>query len=151
MFELIPYNRRKTVVQRRPKGYFPMESLFNSFFNDAVGPFQSGLQGQMKVDIKENEKDYVIEADLPGINKEDIQIELKHDVLSIGVKHNEVTEEERDNYIRKERRTSSMSRSFQVENVKPDDVKAKFENGVLSITLLKSEEEKKNHHRIDIN
>lgn len=53
-------------------------------------------------------------------------MELRDNILTIGVQRNEITEEERKNYIRKERRTSAVSRSFRVDNVKPEDVKAEF-------------------------
>jgi HSP20 family protein len=78
-------------------------------------------------------------------------VELRDNILTIGVQRNEITEEERKNYIRKERRTSAVSRSFRVDNVKPEDVKAEFKNGVLSITLPKAEVEDDKKYRIDIN
>ncbi len=149
MFGLTPYNRRNMDMGRQ-RDSFPMESWVDNFFKSFFDPSQYGNQGRMKVDIKENDKDYVIEADLPGVNKDDVQIELRNDILTIGVKQNEVKEEERDNYICKERRTSSMSRSFKVDNVEAKDIKAKFDNGVLAITLPKLEKEKKNQYRIDI-
>jgi HSP20 family protein len=149
MFGITPYNRRNLDVQRA-KNIFDVESLFDSFFNDSISPSLNGFGSQMKVDIKENEKDYVIEAEMPGVNKDEINIEMRDDRLTIAVQKNEDSEEERDNYIRKERRTSSMSRSFYVADVKPEEIKAKFENGVLSITLPKSEGQKK-QHKIDIN
>jgi HSP20 family protein len=149
MFGITPYNRRNLDVQRA-KNIFDVESLFDSFFNDSILSSLNGFGSQMKVDIKENEKDYVVEAEMPGVNKDDINIEMRDDRLTIAVQKNEDSEEERDNYIRKERRTSSMSRSFYVADVKPEEIKAKFENGVLSITLPKSEDQKK-QHKIDIN
>ena len=151
MFGLTPINRRNSVGTRRSRDLFDMDSWFDSFFSSALRPSLYGFDHQMKVYIKDNEKNYVIEADLPGVDKNDIQIELRDDILTIGVQRNEVTEEERNNYIHKERRTSSMCRSFRVENVQPEDIKAKFENGVLAIELPKSEVETKKQHRIDIN
>jgi len=151
MFGLTPYNRRNIDVQRRSRDIFDVDSWFDSFFQDAFAPVLYSFGSTMKVDIKERDKDYLIEADLPGVNKDEINIELRDDILTIAVQRNEVTEEERQNYIRKERRTSSMCRSFRVDNVKPEDVKAKFENGVLTISLPKSEENRKPQYRIDIN
>lgn len=150
MFGLTPYNRRNIDVGRQ-RGSYPVDSLFDNFFKGFFEPYQYGLQGQMKVDIKDNEKDFVIEADLPGVDKNDVQVELKNDILTIAVQQKNVKEEERDNYICRERSSSSLSRSFKVDNVDGKDVKAKFDNGVLSITLPKSEKEKENQHRIDIN
>lgn len=149
MFGLTPYNRRNSGVQRR--NGFDIDSWFDNFFNDSFFPFAYGNNTGIKVDIKENDKDYVVEAELPGVNKDEINVELRDDRLTIMVQRDESKEEERDNYIRRERRNSSMSRSFYVSGVKPEDVKAKFDNGVLTISLPKSEEQKKNRHRIDIN
>jgi len=150
MFGLTPINRRNS-LSRWPRNIFDdMESLFDNFFNDGFSPAFFGFDNQMRVDIKDNGNNYIIEADLPGVDKKDIYIELRDNILTIGVQRNEITEEERKNYIRKERRTSAVSRSFRVENVKPEDVKAEFKNGVLSITLPKVESEDDKRYRIDI-
>ena len=149
MFRLTPYNRKNLASPRWQGSLFDMDSIFNSFFSNSFRPVV--FENQMKVDIKDNKKDYVIEADLPGVDKNDIHVELRDNVLTIGVQQKEATEEERDNYIRKERRTSTMSRSFRVENVKPEDVKAKFKNGVLSVSLPKSKVENDKQYKIDIN
>ena len=151
MFGLTPYNRKSLASCRRPVSLFDMDSIFDSFFNNSFRPALFGFENQIKVDIKDNGKDYVIEADLPGVDKNDIHVELRDNVLTIGVQQKEATEEERDSYIRKERRTSTMSRSFRVENVKPEDVKAKFKNGVLSVSLPKSKVENDKQYKIDIN
>ena len=149
MFGLTPYNNRRNLDVQRASDLWDPESWFDNFFNDFPTLYGSG--SQMKVDIKENEKDYEIEAELPGVKKDEINIELRDDRLTISVQREEHDEEEKNNYIRKERRVSSMSRSFYVSDVKPEDVKAKFENGVLTLTLPKSEDEKKREHKIQIN
>ena len=150
MFGLTPINRRNS-LSRWPRSIFDVESWFDSFFNDSFSPAVFGFDNQLKVDIKDNGSSYLIEADLPGVDKKDIQVELRDNILTIGVQRNEITEEERKNYIRKDRRTSAVSRSFRVDNVKPEDVKAEFKNGVLSITLPKAEVEDDKKYRIDIN
>lgn len=145
MFGLTPINRRNSLGTRRSMDLFDLDSWFDNFFRSAFRPTFYGFDHQMKVDIKDNEKNYVIEAELPGVDKSEINVELRDDILTIGVQRNEITEEERENYIHKERRTSSMSRSFQVENVQPQDIKARFDNGVLVIELPKSEIEAKSN------
>ena len=72
-------------------------------------------------------------------------------MLTIGVEHNEQIDEKRENYIRKERRYGSYCRSFSVDGVKQENVKAKYSGGVLTVHLPKTEEEKPKTHRIDIN
>lgn len=92
----------------------------------------------------------MVEAELPGVQKEEINIDLRDDRLSIAVQRNEQVNEERENYIRRERKSASMCRSFYVENVKSEDVKAKFENGLLTIVLPKREPGKPSGRRVAI-
>ncbi|MFZ5354247.1 MAG: Hsp20/alpha crystallin family protein [Bacillota bacterium] len=150
MFGLTPYNKRNNAIERRPRDIFDIAGYFEDFFNDSFFPSFYGSSGMMKVDIKENEKEYIISADLPGVNKEEINIDLKYDRLTISVERNEQINEEKENYIRRERRFGSMSRSFYVENVVEGDIKAKFENGVLSIVLPKREASTVKRSRIEI-
>lgn len=95
----------------------------------------------MKTDVFEDEKDYRLEAELPGFNKEDIHLEVKDNVLTITAKHEENTDEKDDNgkCIRKERRSSSYQRSFSVEGLEPEDIMAQYRNGVLTVTVPKKE------------
>ncbi len=144
MFGIVPFRNNK--IQERGS-LFDMDSIFSDFFNDSALGF-AGLNS-IKADVKENEKEYIIEAEIPGAKKEDIKLDLRDDRLTIAVERSEETKEERNNYIRKERRYGSTSRSFCVENVKHEDVTAKYENGVLSIVLPKSEV-KKSNNRIEI-
>lgn len=147
MFGLTPYNRRnnKDVVRKNSD----IESIFDGFFNDSFFPAFFG-ESSIRADMIDNEKEYVIKAEIPGVNKEDIKLDLRDDILTISVEHNEQANEERENYIRRERRFGSFSRSFYVDNARNEDVKAKFENGVLTINLPKYEGENKKTHRIDI-
>ena len=149
MFGLTPYNNRRNMDVQRAGDFFDSDSWFDGFFNDF--PTLYGFGSPMKVDIRESDKDYTIEAELPGVKKDEINVELRDDRLTISVQREEHNEDEKRNYIRKERRFSSMSRSFYVSDVKPEDVKAKFENGILTLSLPKSEDQKKREHRIDIN
>ncbi len=144
MFGIVPFRNNK--IQERGS-LFDIDSMFNDFFSDPALGF-SGLNS-MKADIKENEKEYIIEAEIPGARKEDIKLDLRDDRLTISVEKSEETKEERANYIRRERRYGSSSRSFYVENVNNEDVSAKYENGILSVVLPKSEV-KKSNNRIEI-
>lgn len=95
----------------------------------------------MKTDIRETEKTYELDVDLPGFKKEDIQVQLKDGYLTItankGVEHNE-QDQKSGRYIRRERYSGSCSRSFYVgENITEEDIEAKFENGILQVTVPK--------------
>ncbi|GAE87966.1 Hsp20/alpha crystallin family protein [Acetivibrio straminisolvens] len=148
MFGIVPFGRRGMGVQRRNVDLFDIDSFFDDFFNSGFFPAFYG-SNQMKVDISENDKEYILEADMPGIDKENINIEVNGDVLTISAKWDEQTEVKKDNYLRKERRASSMSRSFTLENVDSDRITAKHERGVLTLILPKKETCSKGR-RIDI-
>lgn len=144
MFGIVPFRNNK--IQERGS-LFDLENMFNDFFNDSFMGLAS--TNAIKADIKENEKEFIIDAEIPGANKEDIKLDLKDDRLTISVQKTEEVKEEKENYIRRERRFGASSRSFYVENVKNEDVTAKYENGILTIVLPKSETKKINS-RIDI-
>ena len=144
MFGIVPFRNNK--IQERGS-LFDLDNMFNDFFSDSFMGLAS--TNAIKADIKENEKEFIIDAEIPGANKEDIKLDLKDDRLTISIQKSEEVKEEKENYIRRERRFGSSSRSFYVENVKNEDVTAKYENGILTIVLPKSET-KKTNSRIDI-
>ena len=76
-------------------------------------------------------------AELSGVKKEDINLEYRDNTLIISAKRNEIINEEKDNYIRRERSYGQISRAFHVENVDKAQISAKFENGELQIILPK--------------
>ena len=129
------------------------ESLFDDFFADpfemiAVPQGRNPLYGKhvknmMKTDIRETENQFELDIDLPGFKKEDVNLDLKNGYLTISA-DKALDKDEKDNegrYIRQERWSGSCSRSFYVgENVKPEDVHAKFEDGILRLSLPKQEQ-----------
>lgn len=134
------------------------DSLFDNFFTGfpmMVGKsdVSDSLRG-MRVDIHENDSSYEVVADLPGIKKDDISVTLQNDVLTISAtKETETEEKKRGKVIRKERSSGSYSRSFSVSHgIKQEDIKAKFEDGVLTLVVPKitAEEEKPGTRTIDI-
>ena len=111
--------------------------MWNSFNSD------SNWMDGMKTDIVENGNSYELKADLPGFAKEDINVDLKDHVLTISASH-KANKEEKDQksgrVLRQERSTANYQRSFRVdEDVKPEDISAKYENGVLTLALPKKE------------
>lgn len=150
MFGLTPYNRRENEVTRK-NDPFDIRNIFDEFFGEPLMPAFFTAANPIKTDIRETEKEYIVEAEIPGARKEDIKLELKDEILTVAVEHDEQTNEEHEDYIRRERRYGSYSRSFQVQNVKNEDVMAKYENGILTVTLPKSGEAKVRKHNIEIN
>ncbi len=130
-----------------------MPALFNdSLFDDLFTDFNQAparrpknrmnVPGVMKTDIKENEKDYELSIELPGYKKEDVNAELKDGYLIITANNEQNDEEKNENgYIRKERYFGSCSRTFYVgKDLKEEDIKAKFENGILTLDVPKDVE-----------
>lgn len=117
--------------------------LFDDIFGDAF--FKKENNKLMRTDIRETEKGYVIDVDLPGYNKEDIKIDVTDGYLTINAKMNqEKNSENKGNYVRRERFYGECSRSFYVgETVEAEDIKAAFKNGILSLEIPKVDEEKK--------
>lgn len=109
-----------------------------------------------RVDIMEDDKNLVFQAELPGIAKEDVKVTINQDkvlVIKGDKKRDEMADENADDkcFIKCERNYGSFARSFMLpDNVKDDSIKAKFENGVLEIVLEKAEPEKPKEVNIDI-
>ena len=96
------------------------------------------------IDVEENENNVVVTADIPGINKEDIDISINDDMLQITGKCQTESEEKNENYIHRERAYSMFSRAVKLPaSVQEDGATAKLENGVLKVALPKSQIEDK--------
>jgi HSP20 family protein len=147
MFGLTPYRRGSQIS--RKDDIWDIRNLFEDFFNDSFFPGFTAVNS-MRADIRETEKSYVIDAELPGVLKEDIKLDLRDDTLTVSVVHNEQVNEERDNYVRKERRYGSLSRSFYLENVTHEGITAKYADGILTVTLPKAEEKQAKTRNIEI-
>lgn len=112
--------------------FSPFEDLFESNFNNMNS-------GTFNADIIENEKGYLVQAELPGVKKEDINIEYRDNNLIITAKRDEILNNNGNNAIRKERYYGEMARSFYIGNVDKNLIRANFENGVLQIAIPKAQ------------
>lgn len=116
--------------------------LFEDMFRD---PFFDERESRiMRTDIKERGDKYIIDIDLPGYEKENIKIDVEDGYLTVHATIDSNKEEkEEGKFVRKERYVGSCSRSFYVgEDVKEDDIKATFRNGILKLEVPKKEEKK---------
>lgn len=147
MFNLVPFRRNNNIAARRDL----MSEFFDNFFNDDFFMNNDSLQVRngFKVDVKEDGGNYVLEADLPGVKKDSINIAYENNYLTISTSKQDEYEEKRDNFIRKERSYGEFSRSFYVDNVDESKINAEFKDGVLKITMPKLENPPKNK-RIEI-
>ena len=126
----------------------PFDDIFDDFMRPSKA-VRSNFMTQstvMKTDIKELDKAYQLDVELPGVKKENVTVELNDGALEIKVvsEVNNDDKDEKGKYLRRERFYGSCSRSFYVgEDVKEEDIKAKFDNGVLTITVPKVEAQPK--------
>ena len=100
----------------------------------------------MNTDIQEGEQEYTIETELPGFQKEDVQATLNNGYLTINTDHEENSDkkDKKNKYIRKERYSGHFQRSFYVgDNMTEEDIKAKYKDGILTVTIPKKEEQPK--------
>jgi HSP20 family protein len=126
-----------------------MQKRMNHMFGDIFGS-REGTGDELTfsswnpaVDVVEREDNFIIEAELPGIKKEDIHISFVNEMLTIRGEKKVEKEEKKKNYHRSERSYGSFSRTFNFPgNVKADKVDAEFNNGVLKVIVPKSEEAK---------
>jgi HSP20 family protein len=129
-----------------PARWDPFEEIrrtqerLNQLFEDFM-PMEEWGGGKVytpAIDIKEEDDKLVVTTDLPGINKEDVQINLKEDILEISAKTGKETETEEEGYLRRERAYTQFYRAVRLPaSVKEEGSTAKIENGVLTITLPK--------------
>ena len=140
MFELTRRNNNHSVNTYNP--FRGMEDLERSFFGYPMsGFFGSQDLAEFKTDITDEGDHYLLEADLPGFEKKDIQLDVSGDTLTIRAeRHSKVEEKDQKNkVIRVERSYGSYSRQFDISAVDADQIKAKYDNGVLQLTLPKKE------------
>lgn len=118
----------------------------DDFFDFPFSPRNNGIGEMMKTDIKDTDQGYELTINLPGVTKEDVKAQLKDGYLTIQVSSNRSNDEKDSDgrYIRRERYTGSCSRSFYVgKQVTEEDIRAKFENGTLTMLVPKKEPQPK--------
>ena len=141
MYSIVPFGKREANLFRW------VDDWENNVLNTAV----SG-KGQFRCDISEVDGTYALEAELPGFDKEDISVNVDGDTLTISAAH-ESSEEQKDeggNFIRRERRFGSFARSFNVEGIDVENIKASYKNGVLNLSMPAQKKSEPEARRIEI-
>ena len=141
------------------KGFDPFVKSFDRFFEESVRALsQNTFRDSEKeawspqVDIYEDDNTYILKADLPGLNKEDIHVDLDDNTLSIRGEKKFEEKNSKDNYVRVERKHGKFVRSFAIsDNVDVEKINAIYKDGVLEVTLPKKEEAKPKQFKIHIN
>lgn len=131
MFGMIPYPMTLTHTRELP-------NLFSDEFTRA---FFGNAPKTMKVDLKDDGDSYLLEAELPGMNKEDVRVEVEDGVLTISAETKSENEETQENtYLCRERTRVSAKRSFRLEGVREEEITGEYRDGVLRLTLPKETE-----------
>ena len=139
MYSMIPFGR--------------MNTSWNDLFDDferRMFPADRGELPAFRTDIRDEGDHFLLEADLPGFRKEDIDLDVKDGVLTISAKHQADDRTAADNYICRERRTGSFSRSFTLDGIQEDAIRASYQDGVLELILPKRQEVLPQCHKIQI-
>ncbi len=132
MFELIPFDRRT----RNMTSFDPfrmLDEMDRRFFTGA--PAVSAF----RTDVLDTGDAFKLEAELPGFDKDDIQVDVENDCLTISAEHKSEKKEENEkkNFVKRERFYGSFTRSFDVSGINVDGIEAKYENGILTLTMPK--------------
>jgi HSP20 family protein len=139
MFDLVPFARRENNL------FSYLDNMEKNFFGDMSQDFSS-----FRTDVIDEGNRFVLKAELPGFKKEDIKIDIKDDRLTVSAEHQVETEEKKDNYVRRERRFGSFSRTFDISNIKTNEISADYSDGILSLNLPKLEGKVPETRRIEI-
>ena len=135
MAGLIPFNRRINNLTDSSFGDF--YNMLDDFFSDGVMQNRNLLRDTFKIDIAEKESEYLVEAELPGVKKDEIDLNIDDESLCIMVNHSREDNSDGKNYIHRERRGASMNRRIRLASVNLSAITAKLEDGVLTITIPK--------------
>lgn len=145
MFGLVPFVSRKDLAKE--------ENAFDCLFDVFDEPFLTNFKApDFKVDVKDNGTSYELTAELPGLKKEDISLTYEDHYLTIATKTAEDNDkkDEKGNYVRRERRSTSMSRSFYIDNIDESKATAEYKDGVLTVCMPKLTEKAEPSHTISI-
>ena len=151
MFELNRRNNNHQISAYNP--FREMEEFERNFFANPFGSF-FGMNdlAEFKTDVTDEGDHYLLEADLPGFDKNDINLDINGDTLTVRVERRSKLEEKdkKDRIVRAERSYGAYTRQFDISGVDADKIKAKYENGVLKLTLPKKERNLSDGRRLEI-
>lgn len=141
MIKLTPYYSR-SINAYNP--FYELDRLERAFFGDRTQP------ATFRTDISEKNGAYVVESDLPGISKEDIDINIGDGVLTVRAERKLESSSDDNGYIRRERAYGSFERSFNISDIDADKIDAEFKDGVLTLTLPKKQIEEPRSRKLEV-
>lgn len=142
MFELIPFGGRRVSVYDPFRTFDEMERSFFGSDRPVVSAFRT--------DVTDTGDAYKLEAELPGFKKEDIKLDIENDVLTISAERKMENNEDKPNFVKRERFYGSYSRSFDVSGIEVDGIEAAYTDGVLTLTMPKKVETAPASRRLEI-
>ena len=140
MFDLMPFDRHEM-------------KHFNNYFNDMERNFFGELpsaNAMVHTDILDKGDHYLLQAELPGFAKEEVNVDIDGERMTISAQHSEEKEEKEETFVRRERRYGTFARSFDITGIKADAITGEFKNGVLELTLPKSGDEEPAGRKVEI-
>ena len=130
MFDLMPFDRREGNL------FHYLDNLEKNLWGDLSADVSS-----FRTDVLDKGDKFVLEAELPGFQKEDIDIHVEGNTLTISAQHKEESEEKKDGkFVRRERKYGSFTRSFDISDIDQAKINASYDNGILSVELPKQVE-----------
>ena len=146
-WEISPWRPFREIERMRRE----MDRLWDSFFERTPARVEEAVEWLPTLDVSETKNDYVVKAELPGMDPKDIDISLTNDLLTIKGEKKQEKEEKEENYHLIERSYGSFTRSVRLPGqVQSDKINAHFKNGVLKVTFPKTEEAKKKEIKIKV-
>lgn len=140
MADIRPYDGFGGIA--RPSS-FGMSDFFRTIFGDP-------LEGTFRVDVHDEGDHYEVDAELPGLHREMINVEAHDGILMISADMDQETSTKKDDYVIRERRTGTVRRSFTIGDVKEDDITATYKDGVLKVILPKGQDNDTKARKIQI-
>ncbi|MCI7768916.1 MAG: Hsp20 family protein [Christensenellaceae bacterium] len=129
------------------KGLDNFGNNFSAMMDNFMRPMYDG--DIMRTDVKENDKEYILDIEVPGYDKNNISVNYEDGYITVSARKEEKSDEEKNGYIRQER-SSSCSRSYYVGDVEEESIKAKYDNGVLALYIPKQQDKTQKTHSITI-
>lgn len=148
MAGLVPFRRgRNHLIPDDFFSFFRGDDFFRNFFNAGWNLWDSG---NVRIDVKDKDVEYLVEVELPGVSKDQIKIDIHNGVLTLSANEDWEDQRQQDNYIYRERRMGRIQRSFSLDNVNEDAVTAEYKDGILAIHLPKADPKRNTRRSIDI-
>jgi len=135
MTGLIPFNRKHNDIMN--VGFDDFSNMLDDFFTAGIPTQRSLARDTFKIDIQDSDNEFTIEAELPGVKKENIEITLNEGKLTLSVTKEATKEDDNKKYIHRERKFSQMSRSIVLVEADEEGIQAKLSDGVLTLIVPK--------------